>query len=102
MHASKQEVTSARDGHVTGPGSWQVFEDDHVLSPGPDSGCPSESLLEEEDAPDPPPSPLRPPPPPDDPVLEWDPSVDIGQSVCREDAAPWGCTSSTGERCDPG
>lgn len=35
-----------------------------------------------------PPSPvgLPPPsPPPDDPVLEWDPSVDVGRSVCQED-----------------
>lgn len=28
----------------------QVFEDDWILSQAPDSGCPSESLLEEEAA----------------------------------------------------
>lgn len=28
----------------------QVFEDDHFLSRAPDSGCPSESLFEEEGA----------------------------------------------------
>lgn len=76
----------------------QVFEDDHVLSQASDSGCPSESLLEEDEALDPPSSPPH-PLTPDDPVLEWDPSVDIGHSVCQ-DAASLCFTSSTGERSD--
>lgn len=86
-----------------GPGPAQVFEDDHVLSRASDSGCPSESLLEEDEGPDPswpPQAPLA----PDDPVLEWDPSVDVGHSVCQDAAAAAAScfTSSTGERLDPG
>ncbi|XP_035536674.1 nesprin-2 [Morone saxatilis] len=68
-----------------------VFEEDWIL--GTDSGCPSESLLEEEGAKEPP-SPAHLPPPPPSPSspthehlgLEWDPSVDIGRSVSRDDA----------------
>lgn len=78
----------------------QVLEDDHVLSQASDSGCPSESLLEEDEGPDPswpPQAPLA----PDDPVLEWDPSVDVGHSACQ-DAAASCLASSTGERSDPG
>ncbi|XP_068601792.1 nesprin-2 [Brachionichthys hirsutus] len=53
-----------------------VFEDDWILSQASDSGCPSESLLDDEGALD------RPTPPPPSPThehlgLEWDPSVDI-------------------------
>eukprot|EP00066_Takifugu_rubripes_P026663 XP_011615929.1 PREDICTED: nesprin-2-like isoform X1 [Takifugu rubripes] len=73
-----------------------VFEDDHVLSQASDSGCPSESLLEEDEALDPASSPPHPPLTPDDPVLEWDPSVDIGHSVCQDAAAAACFTSSTG------
>ncbi|XP_070685409.1 nesprin-2 [Pempheris klunzingeri] len=63
-----------------------VFEDDWILSQATDSGCPSESLLEEEAAPD-----KAVPPSPSSPThehlgLEWDPSVDIGRSVSRDDA----------------
>nr|XP_020512272.1 uncharacterized protein LOC110001169 isoform X1 [Labrus bergylta]XP_029137649.1 uncharacterized protein LOC110001169 isoform X1 [Labrus bergylta] len=85
-----------------------VFEDDWILSQATDSGCPSESLLEEEGALDkttldlPAPSnhrkgnrhssPVHLPPPrpaPSSPThehLEWDPSVDIGRSVSHDDA----------------
>ncbi|KAM9852927.1 nesprin-2 [Aulostomus maculatus] len=83
-----------------------VFEDDGILSPPPDSGCPSESFQEEEGALDkalldlpvlsnlpedsasslylPPPSPAS--PSHEHQGLEWDPSVDIGRSVSRNDA----------------
>ncbi|KAI3354389.1 hypothetical protein L3Q82_018503, partial [Scortum barcoo] len=98
----------------------QVFEDDWILSQATDSGCPSESLLEEEgnktnldllaasnhpkdfsqsantslDFTFDPPSPVHLPPLPPSPSspshehlgLEWDPSVDIGRSVSRDDA----------------
>ncbi|KAM3615955.1 uncharacterized protein V6R79_010218 [Siganus canaliculatus] len=83
-----------------------VFEDDGILAPATDSGCPSESLLEEEGALDklhldvpaesstPTSSPPHLPPPPPSPSvpthehqgLEWDPSVDIGRSVSHDDA----------------
>ncbi|KAL6115642.1 uncharacterized protein ACO6RY_00440 [Pungitius sinensis] len=79
-----------------------VFEDDWVLSQATDSGCPSETVLEEEGAldmadldlfafPNRPKVRLRPPPPsPSSPThehlgLEWDPSVDIGHSVSQDD-----------------
>ncbi|XP_058269840.1 nesprin-2 isoform X5 [Hemibagrus wyckioides] len=65
-----------------------VFEEDWVLCP--DSGCPSETLLEEESVKDqsfaPPvqgnPSQVC----PEQLVLEWDPSVDIGGSINHADA----------------
>ncbi|XP_040056722.2 nesprin-2 isoform X2 [Gasterosteus aculeatus] len=81
-----------------------VFEDDWILSQATDSGCPSETLLEEEGAldmadldlpafPNRPKFRLRPPPPPSpsSPThehlgLEWDPSVDIGHSVSHDEA----------------
>ncbi|XP_078103225.1 nesprin-2 isoform X3 [Sander vitreus] len=81
-----------------------VFEDDWILSQATDSGCPSETLLEEEGAldkahlglpafPNPPEdfSQSSYPPSPSSPthehlVLEWDPSVDIGRSVSHDDA----------------
>ncbi|XP_044057655.1 nesprin-2 isoform X2 [Siniperca chuatsi] len=85
-----------------------VFEDDWILSQATDSGCPSESLLEEEGAlekanldlpvisnhPKDPASPAHLLPSPassSSPThehlgLEWDPSVDIGRSVSRDDA----------------
>lgn len=80
-----------------------VFEDDCILSHAPDSGCPSESLLDEEGALD---KPLLDCPSSTllsaeleldhdntscrDPThehlgLEWDPSVDIGRSVAHGD-----------------
>lgn len=47
--------------------------------------------------------PLAPPlaeaPPPDDPVLEWDPSVDVGHAVRHDDADS--SYSSAGERLRP-
>ncbi|CAJ1066285.1 nesprin-2 isoform X1 [Xyrichtys novacula] len=78
-----------------------VFEDDWILSQATDSGCPSESLLEEEGAldkihldlpassshfhiPPPPPSPSS--PTHEHLGLEWDPSVDIGRSVSPDEA----------------
>ncbi|XP_041796919.1 nesprin-2 [Chelmon rostratus] len=95
-----------------------VFEDDWILSQATDSGCPSESLLEEEGAfnktnldlpavsnpPEDPPSPVHLPPPPPSPSspthehlgLEWDPSVDIGRSVSRDDADSSYFSASTG------
>ncbi|XP_071369392.1 nesprin-2, partial [Centroberyx affinis] len=103
-----------------------VFEDDCILSQAPDSGCPSETLLEDEgaldkphlDLPAPPhparelgfnqlgkpPSPwllLPPPPSPSPPThehlgLEWDPSVDIGGSVSRDDADSSYFSANTG------
>ncbi|XP_034534856.1 nesprin-2 isoform X2 [Notolabrus celidotus] len=101
-----------------------VFEDDWILSQVTDSGCPSESLLEDEGALDKTGldlpassrrskinpsldfSPLHVPPPPPSPSspahehlgLEWDPSVDIGRSVSREDADSSYFSISTG-RC---
>ncbi|XP_036393185.1 nesprin-2 [Megalops cyprinoides] len=67
-----------------------VFEEDWLLAPPPDSGCPSETPLEDEgvfergslpdlQAP-------RTPPSSDHLVLEWDPSVDVGGSVSLDDA----------------
>ncbi|TMS06985.1 Nesprin-2 [Larimichthys crocea] len=98
-------------------GRLKVFEDDWILSQATDSGCPSESLLEDEgaldkanlDVPavsehaDDPPSPVRlPPPSPSSPThehlgLEWDPSVDIGRSVSRDDADSSYFSASTGQ-----
>lgn len=94
----------------------QVFEDNWILSQATDSGCPSESLLEDEGALDKshldpgrsvePPSPVHLPPPPPSPSspshehlgLEWDPSVDIGRSVSREDADSSYFSASTGRK----
>ncbi|XP_076833140.1 uncharacterized protein LOC143478089 isoform X2 [Brachyhypopomus gauderio] len=66
-----------------------VFEDDWSLCP--DSGCPSESVLEEEgvveSGPAPPAVPSTPPLPCHEHLgLEWDPMVDIGGSVSHDDA----------------
>ncbi|XP_026779824.3 nesprin-2 isoform X1 [Pangasianodon hypophthalmus] len=65
-----------------------VFEEDWVLCP--DSGCPSETLLDEESVKD---HSLAPPVQgnpsqicPEQLVLEWDPSVDIGGSMSPNDA----------------
>ncbi|XP_008303961.1 nesprin-2-like, partial [Stegastes partitus] len=79
-----------------------VFEDDWILSQATDSGCPSETLQEDEEvmdkpnldlhaAPSCPKAPPWAPPHPSSPThehlgLEWDPSVDIGRSVSRDDA----------------
>ncbi|XP_039895683.1 uncharacterized protein LOC120738478 isoform X1 [Simochromis diagramma] len=90
-----------------------VFEDDCILSQATDSGCPSESLLEDEGTaekqnvdlpassnnPKDPPSPIH--HPPSSPThehlgLEWDPSVDIGRSVSRDDADSSYFSASTG------
>ncbi|XP_053363614.1 nesprin-2 isoform X3 [Clarias gariepinus] len=65
-----------------------VFEEDWVLSP--DSGCPSETLLEEESEKDhslSPPIKVNPSQVcTEQLVLEWDPSVDIGGSISHDDA----------------
>ncbi|XP_026225583.1 SPEC and KASH domain-containing protein isoform X2 [Anabas testudineus] len=102
-----------------------VFEDDWILSQATDSGCPSETLLEEEGGldksnldlpansedpgdcsqsvnPSHPPSAIHPSPPaPSSPThdhqgLEWDPSVDIGRSVSCDDASSSYFSASTG------
>ncbi|XP_074536499.1 uncharacterized protein LOC141798445 [Halichoeres trimaculatus] len=99
-----------------------VFEDDWILSQATDSGCPSESVLEEEGALDKTSldlpassnpwkanpkldfSPLHVPPPPPSPSspahehlgLEWDPSVDIGRSVSPDEADSSYFSISTG------
>lgn len=100
-----------------------VFEDDWILSQAPDSGCPSESLLDDEGALQKPrldlPAPAAPPTglgrcasasplrhPPSSPTqeqqgLEWDPSVDVGRSVSRDDADSSYFSASTG-RCHGG
>ncbi|XP_062242793.1 nesprin-2 isoform X1 [Platichthys flesus] len=100
-----------------------VFEDDWILAT--DSGCPSESLLEDEGALDNShldvpegfnrprdfgqsahptlTSPVHhPPPPPSFPTnehlgLEWDPSVDIGRSVSCEDGDSSSFSVGTGD-----
>ncbi|XP_035768145.1 nesprin-2 [Neolamprologus brichardi] len=74
-----------------------VFEDDCILSQATDSGCPSESLLEDEGTAEK----IHHPPPPSSPThehlgLEWDPSVDIGRSVSRDDADSSYFSASTG------
>ncbi|XP_069029160.1 uncharacterized protein [Embiotoca jacksoni] len=62
-----------------------VFEDDWILSQATDSGCPSETLLEEEGALDK--HHLDLPATSHEHLgLEWDPSVDIGRSISRDDA----------------
>ncbi|XP_064159526.1 nesprin-2-like isoform X1 [Anguilla rostrata] len=67
-----------------------VFEEDWLLAPPPDSGCPSEIPQEDEDATERGSlSNLRGPQAPsgsDHLVLEWDPSVDVGGSVSFDDA----------------
>ncbi|XP_026151905.1 uncharacterized protein LOC113123808 isoform X2 [Mastacembelus armatus] len=95
-----------------------VFEDDWILAQATDSGCPSEALLDEEGAldksnldlptvsviPQDPLQPLHHPPPPPSPSshtyehlgLEWDPSVDIGRSVSRDDTDSSYFSASTG------
>ncbi|XP_061733750.1 nesprin-2 isoform X3 [Nerophis ophidion] len=80
-----------------------VFEDDIMLTPPPDSGCPSETLLEG-DLPGGPKDlrPPRPSPPSHEHLgLEWDPSVDVGRSVsCSGDSCYF--SSCTGGRCQDG
>ncbi|KAG1929899.1 nesprin-2 [Pimephales promelas] len=65
-----------------------VFEEDWALC-APDSGCPSESMLEDEcflERTMPPQSQAcLPQSSQDHQVLEWDPSVDIGRSISRDD-----------------
>ncbi|XP_072547995.1 uncharacterized protein [Salminus brasiliensis] len=62
-----------------------VFEEDWPLCP--DSGCPSETMLEEEATGDPTPPALNGPALHchEQLVLEWDPSVDIGGSISHDD-----------------
>ncbi|XP_061637852.1 uncharacterized protein si:ch211-137a8.2 isoform X3 [Phyllopteryx taeniolatus] len=96
---AEMEVQLVEVQHVTGNecdklGQLQVFEDDFLLTPPPDSGCPSETLFEEEgaldkvhrDLPVGPQDGRHRPPSPSSPFhdhlgLEWDPSVDVGRSV---------------------
>ncbi|XP_031728380.1 nesprin-2 isoform X1 [Anarrhichthys ocellatus] len=80
-----------------------VFEDDWILSQATDSGCPSETLLEEEGAfnvtnLDLPAFPNHPKVSPthEHLGLEWDPSVDIGRSVFHDDADSSYFSASTG------
>ncbi|XP_030634007.1 nesprin-2 [Chanos chanos] len=66
-----------------------VFEEDWLLYPPSDSGCPSETLLEEDNVFDKAsvtePETSRAQPIQEHLVLEWDPSVDIGGSVSHDD-----------------
>ncbi|XP_062271217.1 LOW QUALITY PROTEIN: uncharacterized protein si:ch211-137a8.2, partial [Scomber scombrus] len=75
-----------------------VFEDDWILSQATDSGCPSETLLEEEGALDKPTPPSPSSPSHEHLGLEWDPSVDIGRSVSRDDADSSYFSASTGRK----
>ncbi|XP_061538540.1 nesprin-2 isoform X3 [Phycodurus eques] len=121
---AEMEVQLVEVQHVTGNEydklrQLQVFEDDFLLTPPPDSGCPSETLFEEEGAldkvhRDPPVGPKdgrRRPPSPSSPFhehlgLEWDPSVDVGRSVsCGDfsyDGASAGLRETTKRRSDIG
>ncbi|KAJ8369158.1 hypothetical protein SKAU_G00091860 [Synaphobranchus kaupii] len=67
-----------------------VFEEDWLLAPPPDSGCPSEIPPEDEDVMERGSlsnlQGLQTPPSSDHLVLEWDPSVDVGGSVSFDDA----------------
>ncbi|XP_022594329.1 nesprin-2-like [Seriola dumerili] len=72
-----------------------VFEDDWILSQATDSGCPSETLLEEEGALDRPNLDL-PAATHEHLGLEWDPSVDIGHSVSCDDGDSSYFSVSTG------
>lgn len=82
-----------------------VFEDDWILST--DSGCPSENPPEEKEVVekhvDLPITSRHPKDPPSSPThehlgLEWDPSVDVGRSVSRDDADSSYFSACTG-RC---
>ncbi|XP_054868161.1 nesprin-2 isoform X2 [Amphiprion ocellaris] len=85
-----------------------VFEDDWILSQVTDSGCPSENPPEEEEVVekhllDLPATSRHPKDPPSSPTheplgLEWDPSVDVGRSVSRDDADSSYFSACTG-RC---
>ncbi|XP_051814186.1 nesprin-2 [Acanthochromis polyacanthus] len=85
-----------------------VFEDDWILSQATDSGCPSENPPEEEEVVDKhlldlPATSTHPKDPPSSPThehlgLEWDPSVDVGRSVSRDDADSSYFSACTG-RC---
>ncbi|XP_056138897.1 nesprin-2 [Lampris incognitus] len=72
-----------------------VFEDDCILSQGPDSGCPSESLVEDEASTSS--SRHSSPPATHEPLgLEWDPSVDIGGSMSHDEADSSYFSANTG------
>lgn len=79
---------------------WQVFEDDWALC-APDSGCPSESMLEDECFID------RsmvsqtclPQSSQDHLVLEWDPSVDIGGSISYNGTESSAFSAAAGRDC---
>ncbi len=76
---------------------WQVFEDDWALC-APDSGCPSESMLEDECfinrimVPQSKAS-------QDHLVLEWDPSVDIGGSISHDGTDSSAFSAAAGRDC---
>lgn len=80
----------------------QVFEEDWALC-APDSGCPSESMLEDDcflertmarhsQA-------CLPQSSQDHQVLEWDPSVDIGRSISRDDTDSSSFSAVAGRDC---
>uniref|UniRef100_A0A672H182 KASH domain-containing protein n=1 Tax=Salarias fasciatus TaxID=181472 RepID=A0A672H182_SALFA len=114
MEVSLSEVDQLRGSSCEKLRQLQVFEDDCILSQATDSGCPSESFLEEEgalqtlhlDVPAAPSSPQsvrrcplhQPPssPSPEQQFLEWDPSVDVGRSLSPDDADSSYCSASTG------
>lgn len=81
---------------------WQVFEDDWALC-APDSGCPSESMLEDECFIDrsmaPQSQTCLPQSSQDHLVLEWDPSVDIGGSISYNGTESSAFSAAAGRDC---
>ncbi len=81
---------------------WQVFEDDWALC-APDSGCPSESMLEDECFIDrrmaPQSQACLPQSSQDHLVLEWDPSVDIGGSISHDGTDSSSFSAAAGRDC---
>ena len=81
----------------------QVFEEDWALASHVDSGCPSETLPDDEEPCDwtntskPKAGPAH--SPQDHLMLEWDPSVDIGGSVSHDDADSSYFSATAGENC---
>ncbi|XP_077064313.1 uncharacterized protein LOC143716063 [Siphateles boraxobius] len=79
-----------------------VFEEDWALC-APDSGCPSESMLEDESFLErtmaPQSQACLPQSSQDHQVLEWDPSVDIGRSISRDDTDSSSFSAAAGVSC---